>query len=251
MSIAAETALSQERVSARPIFEEPVVERAPRRDEPRSPWWHGALMTVGATVGYAALHSLLASRAAKAAASRTVGERRRNALYRPMFNLQATAGFAALAWYMRRWPNCELYNIRGPAAWFMRATQAACLGVGFLAARQIGLKRVLGWSSMSALLAGHREVVPEPEAQGPVYDPEQGMMLATGPFEHSRHPLNFVPIPILWLNPRMTTNLAAFAAVATLYFIVGSVHEEHRLQQAYGQAYEHYRQSGVPFFLPH
>ncbi len=34
----------------------------------------------------------------------------------------------------------------------------------------------------------------------------------------SRHPLNLAPVPLLWLNPRMTRNLAVFSAIATAYF---------------------------------
>jgi protein-S-isoprenylcysteine O-methyltransferase Ste14 len=55
---------------------------------------------------------------------------------------------------------------------------------------------------------------------------------------------------VLWLNPRMTANLAVFTTLATVYFVVGSIHEEQRLLAAHGDAYEEYRRSGVPFYLP-
>ncbi len=48
----------------------------------------------------------------------------------------------------------------------------------------------------------------------------------------------------------MTVRLLAFNAVATLYLVVGSIHEERRLLAAYGPAYAAYRRSGVPFYLP-
>jgi protein-S-isoprenylcysteine O-methyltransferase Ste14 len=72
----------------------------------------------------------------------------------------------------------------------------------------------------------------------------------TGPFLVSRHPLNLAPLPVLWLAPTMTVNLAAFNCVATLCFVLGSVHEESRLRTSYGRAYSDYQHSAVPFYLP-
>jgi hypothetical protein len=48
----------------------------------------------------------------------------------------------------------------------------------------------------------------------------------------------------------MTTNLLAFNAAATIYLVVGSLHEEARLRDAYGDDYDAYLNSGVPFYLP-
>src|SRR5437588_841547 len=73
---------------------------------------------------------------------------------------------------------------------------------------------------------------------------------AIGPFAWSRHPLNFAPLPILWLWPRMTTSLLAFNTAATIYLVVGSLHEEARLREAFGDDYVAYLDSGVPFYVP-
>ena len=48
----------------------------------------------------------------------------------------------------------------------------------------------------------------------------------------------------------MTTNLLAFNGVTTVDALLGSMHEERRLLQAYGPRYADYRASGVPFYLP-
>jgi protein-S-isoprenylcysteine O-methyltransferase Ste14 len=73
---------------------------------------------------------------------------------------------------------------------------------------------------------------------------------AHGPFATSRHPLNFAFCALVWLEPRMTTTLAAFQALATLHLLAGSWHEESRLAARFGAPYEAYRRSGVPFFVP-
>jgi protein-S-isoprenylcysteine O-methyltransferase Ste14 len=57
-------------------------------------------------------------------------------------------------------------------------------------------------------------------------------------------------MPIIWLMPRMTVNLAAFNLITTLYLILGSLHEEKRFVETYGQAYVDYQTSEINFFVP-
>lgn len=208
-----------------------------------------SMLKVAAAVGgFALVHSALASRQAKRAAAEVVGERNRNGLYRAFFIGQSLASFAVLAEYIRRQPSRELYHVRGPLAVLMHAGQVAAVGYAVLAAHQVGTRRITGLESLEAWI-GDGIVPAEPEAQGPALD-SQGRMKAAGPFALSRHPLNFVPVPIFWLWPKMTTKLLAFNAAATVYLVVGSWHEEVRLRQAYGERYIAYQHSGVPFYSP-
>ncbi|MGZ8379754.1 MAG: methyltransferase family protein [Gemmatirosa sp.] len=204
---------------------------------------------VGALVLYALVHSVLASRAAKDAAARVLGPRTRGGWYRAFYNAQAVATTGALvAWAMRQ-PDRTLYEVRGPLAALMRAGQLAGLALGAAAVREIGLARVAGATDVARWARGDADVPPEAEAQGPAPD-ATGRLRTGGPFALVRHPLNLMPIPVLWLNPRMTVNLAVGSAVATAYLVLGSWHEERRLSARYGEAYEAYRHSGVPFVLP-
>jgi hypothetical protein len=121
-------------------------------------------------------------------------------------------------------------------------------GVGAVAAaHQVGILRITGLENLAAWFADGA-VSPEPEAQGPALD--QGRQDRLGPFAWSRHPLNFVPVPIFWLWPRMSTNLLAFNTAATAYLLLGSIHEESRLRKAFGPACESYQRSGISFYLP-
>ena len=208
-----------------------------------------AVRIVAATAAFAVLHSFLASRGAKASAERLAGRRARDGGYRAFFNAQAVVTFGALAAYAWRLPDRPLYEAHGALRVTMRAGQLAGLVWAVQAVRQVGVARMAGATSLAAWLRGAPDVPREPEAQGPAPD-AAGRLRATGPFAWSRHPLNFAPLPILWLQPRMTANLLAFNVAATLYLVAGSRHEERRLAAEYGAAYERYRRSGVPFYLP-
>ena len=207
-----------------------------------------AARVAASTAAFALLHSALASRTAKSVAARTFGARRRNGLYRALFNAQATVTTVALVLYLRQLPDRELYVVRGPAAALMRAGQGAGLLLLLDAVRRVGVLPITGASSLVGLVRGDDPVPSEPEGQGPALD-EHGRLNVGGAFLRSRHPLNLAPLPILWLNPRMTRNLAVFSALATAYFWIGSCHEERRLLAAYGDAYRPYVSGTVPFFF--
>ncbi len=202
-----------------------------------------------ATAAYGIVHSMLANRAAKHTAARAFGERNQCAFYRPFYIVQALLTTGALLLYARRLPTRTIYHVRGPAAWLLRAGQGAALLHAFAAAREVGLARISGLESVLAHLRG-REIPVAPVAQGPELSPGSGSLTTGGPFRWSRHPLNISPVPIFWLAPHLTTRRVAFNVVATLYLILGSVHEEARLREAYGAKYRAYEKSGVPFFFP-
>jgi methanethiol S-methyltransferase len=202
-----------------------------------------------ATVLFAAVHSGLASLQAKRFASRLFGQRMRNAWYRPMYLLQSVASAGLLYGYARRLPDRTLYDLKR-SQWvpLLQAARIGAILYAVWAAHEVGLAEILGLRSLSAWAEKQAEVPPEPEAQGPALVGQ--VMKVTGPFRMSRHPLNLSPLPVLWLRPRMTRNLLLFNLLATAYLILGSVHEESRLEIAYGDAYRRYQHSYVPFYLP-
>lgn len=207
-------------------------------------FWKAAI----ATAAFGVLHSALAAAGAKRMAARTVGARNRAGLYRPFFILQSFASFGALGVYLLTLPRAEVYRVEGRAAVAMRGGQAAGLLWALLAARAVGIGSISGGRSLVAWLRGD-DPVPEPEAQGPAPGDDGGMRVE-GPFRYTRHPLNLAPLPVFWLQPVMTTRFLGFNVVSTMYLVLGSIHEEHRLERAYGAAYRAYRESGTPFYLP-
>ena len=210
--------------------------------------WRSMFKVAAATAVFGVVHSLLANRQAKRAAARTFGERNRNGLYRVFYIGQSLVTFGLLAAYIRRQPSRELYRVEGPLAHLMHAIHAGALVYATSAAGQVGLWRITGLESFLAWL-GDGPVPPEPEAQGPALD-EEGRRHFAGPFAWSRHPLNFAPLPILWLWPRMTTSFIAFITAATIYLVIGSLHEEARLREEFGDDYDAYLDGGIPFYIP-
>jgi hypothetical protein len=211
--------------------------------------WRSVLKTAAAATAFAAVHSALASRPAKRAARRLLGDRAFDGLYRPLYVAQSVATTAALGAYVLGLPDRPLYRVRGPAAGLMRLGQLAGLGLMAWGTREVGLGRLTGARGLAAWAAGAEHVPPPVEAQGPAPG-DDGAMRATGPFRLSRHPLNLAALPVLLLQPRMTANGLTLGALAAAYAVVGSRHEERRLRAAYGERYDAYQRSGVPFLLP-
>jgi methanethiol S-methyltransferase len=199
---------------------------------------------------FGGVHSLLAARPVKKWAERQFGQRQRNGLYRPFYLLQSAVTLAILLAYLSRLPDQLIYHVRGPQAALMRLCQAGGLIFATAAATQVGVSRILGLRSLLAWLQGAEYVPAEPEAQGPSPDEDHpGQLRVRGPFTVSRHPLNLAPLPVFWLTPRMTAKRLAFNLAATAYMVIGSLHEESRLRQAYGKVYAAYQHSGIPFYI--
>jgi protein-S-isoprenylcysteine O-methyltransferase Ste14 len=206
--------------------------------------WAGALKVAVATVLFGLVHSALASSWAKDRAVELVGRATADAWYRPFFNLQALVLFGLLVLYIRRQPVRDLYHAKGPIAWLMRGGQAVALGMFLWAVVSVGLQHLAGYENVRAWSAG-AEVPPMPDGQEPAPAGSDAMK-ADGPLAYSRHPLNWLLLPLFWLQPRMTTRLLAFNVVLAVYVVVGSAAAEAHTLRAYGEAYRGY-QERVPF----
>jgi len=194
------------------------------------------------------VHSALASQTAKQIAARVVGARPRDALYRLFYVAQSLITFGLVVGYGQTLPTRMLYQASGPLAVLLRIGQLVGLLHAFATAWQVGVARLLGLENVAAWVHGEK-MPPGPIAQGPEMRAD-GHLNIRGPFLWSRHPLNFSPILVFWLTPRMTTRRLALNVVSTVYLVLGSWHEEARLRKAYGTAYAKYQSSGVPFYWP-
>jgi len=202
---------------------------------------------VRACIALAAIHSLLASRQAKNLARQIAGSRYRNGLYRVAYNAQSVVFLVWAVLWFSRLPDRELYEAKPPWSWFFRVGQAASLGVLLSGVRVIGLLDFAGVTQLQGFLSG-QDPEPEPEAQGPPIGAD-GEMVEAEAFHFTRHPGNLGVLGFFLFFPRMTVNRAVLAALVTLYGVLGSLHEEYRLQVSYGAPFERYRRK-VPFMVP-
>lgn len=85
--------------------------------------------------------------------------------------------------------------------------------------------------------------------RGAKQPPPEPHFTITGPYALVRHPLYLFSLLILWFNPVMTMGSFVFYVLATAYFWIGSIYEEHKLLAHFGAAYKTYQQS-VPRLLP-
>ena len=198
-------------------------------------------------VSLASIHSLLAARPTKELAYRIVGSRYRNGLYRFAYNVLSVGLLGWATWWFSRLPDQELYQVRLPWSLLLRMGQLASLGVLLSGVRVIGVLDFAGISQLRSLLAG-LDPGPEPEAQGPPMGAD-GQVVGGQAFRYTRHPGNLGALGVFVLLPRMTVNRTVLVGLVSFYTVLGSLHEERRLKEAYGAAYERYRRS-VPFFLP-
>jgi len=195
---------------------------------------------------FAVAHSALASRRAKGRADALLGERRSAGLYRFTFNALSVVKLIALFGYLHRLPDRTLYRVRGVPRLLMHAGQLLSLGMIVAAARQAGFGRISGVAPLGDLLAGD-DVQPPPAAQHPA--PRNSDELGWhGPYRLSSHPTNYFVLPAYWLSPVMTVKWAAIGLATTLYMVLGSIHEDARLHDVYGERFARYR-AHVPHFL--
>lgn len=178
---------------------------------------------------YAGLHSLLAARAVKEwGRAHLPGFDR---WYRLFYNAVAVVTLLPLPWLLGL-PDRILYAVPAPWSWLLWAGQALSAVALLLAVLQANPAYFVGL----AQLAGDGE--------------ERGdRLVVNGLYRYVRHPLYLFSILFLWLSPVMTLNRLVVYGLATLYFYVGSVHEERRLAQTFGQPYRAYQQK-VPRLWP-
>ena len=197
-------------------------------------------------LAWACIHSALAAQPTKVLASHLAGLRARNGCYRCGYTVLATVLGLGFARWFRRLPDRTLYRVPPPWSWLLHGAQLLSLGWLFAGVAAVGLGRSTGVSQLLALLRG-RWPPPEPEDQGPAF--VAGQAVPRGPFRLSRHPNNLVGVVFFWLMPHMTVNRATLAAAATVYAVLGSLHEEARLLRVYDIGYRRYQRQ-VPFLVP-
>jgi protein-S-isoprenylcysteine O-methyltransferase Ste14 len=183
---------------------------------------------------YFALHSLLASRGAKARAARLGPAAVRS--YRLIYNGLAVALLVPPLWLTFAADGPWVIRWTGWAWWLAQAAALAALVYFPVTLRGYDMGHFLGTRQWRGETGGPGEVEPwEPLRTGGIH-------------RFVRHPWYFLGLIVLWTRDLHLAGLIT-VAVATAYLVVGSRLEERKLIERYGEAYRAYRRR-VPGLLP-
>ena len=189
-------------------------------------------LIIGTTfVCWAVFHSLLASLRVKRLAGRIFAEAAKR-WYRLGFVITAVLTLIPLVLLLLRLPDIPLYSVPPPWHWVMIAGQLAALALLLWTVMSTEPLDFIGIKQISRERASFRTT-----------------LTTHGLYRVSRHPMYFTSMLVMWLSPRMSVNLLTLYALMSLYFIIGSYHEEMLLVKQFGPAYQHYCKR-VPRIFP-
>jgi protein-S-isoprenylcysteine O-methyltransferase Ste14 len=181
-------------------------------------------------IGFAALHSLLASLRAKTMARGLIGPKV-DPWYPIFFSVVAVITIFPLVAMLILFPGQLLYIVPSPWIWFFFMAQLL-VGIGSLRAFLDAPHRFL---IRAQLTEPHR--------------PDRLQIGIKGIYCWIRDPFLLSGLLIIWLTPFMTENLLLVYLIITVYLFLGSLHWESRLLAQFGEAYVFY-QNKVPRMIP-
>ena len=182
-------------------------------------------------VAWGVLHSWLASFATKRLARQIFGKRLTR-YYRLMFVAVAILTISPVLAMVVFLPAKVLWMI--PSPWMYLTLSVQLLAI-------VGLLVTISHVDVMAFVGLRQLSNPDIESQNE--------LVITGWYQVIRHPLYFFSILILWLMPLMTDLILGFVIASTLYFLIGTIPEEKKLIQIYGQQYQEYQEK-VPRIIP-
>lgn len=185
-------------------------------------------VTMGA---WGVLHSWLAAFSTKRLA-RTIFGKGIDRYYRLIFVAMAVLTLIPILGLVALLPSTLFWVI--PPPWLYLT-----LAVQFLAL--IGILATLYQTDLMAF-AGVKQLN-DPEVE------RKNDLVTGGVYRIIRHPMYFFSLVIFWLMPYVTDLIFAFFLASSLYFLIGTIPEEQKLLEIYGEAYERYQQK-VPRIIP-
>ncbi|WP_340818228.1 isoprenylcysteine carboxylmethyltransferase family protein [Methanolobus sp. WCC4] len=173
-------------------------------------------------LGFAVIHSVLASLPVKRFIRRSLGSRADD-LYMPVYNIIAVLTLIPLVYLLYKNPGPFIYIVPSPWRWFMVGGQIIVAIIGPRALRD----------------APHRFKL-KGQLSAP-NTPEAGHLDIHGIYRWIRDPFLFSGLVFMCLTPFMTTNLLIIYILTTIYLVMGSLHWESRLLAQFGDEYREYQ----------
>jgi len=197
-----------------------------------------ALEFIGILSAWALLHSLSMSRTLKRILTATLGGR--YAFYRLGFTVFSVVSFGVALLLLPRMPQ-ELYRVPGALAWVFWLVRIAATAFFVWTFKAFDIWEFSGVSQARTYPQG--TIGKDGE-----FKSSHGLAIS-GAYRYVRHPMYFASSVYLLADPVMTWEQFLFAVFVTAYGLIGSVFEERRLVEKFGEDYRRY-QKEVPRFIP-
>lgn len=186
---------------------------------------------------FAVLHTWLAT--LKIKRNFAVKLKEKIAFYRLFYNFSSLLLFAFF-YFVSPKPDVIVYDLHYPFDIITFALQFLSF-IGLIwAARQTDLKEFAGLSQVNRYLKSNYNISDLDEKQ---------IFRKNGAFKLVRHPIYLFAILFLGFRPTMDLFYFVMFICITLYFYVGSVYEEKKLIEIFGDEYKKYQQT-VPRIIP-
>jgi methanethiol S-methyltransferase len=189
-----------------------------------------------ALFGYS--HSLLASRKFKENLANNIGDK--IAFYRLFYNLISIISFVAIIGLSPK-PDVVLYDLPNPYDLVFFALQIVGFTGLLWAVKVIDVMEFLGINQIKRYFNGSYN---QAELD------EHSKFLIEGPFKFCRHPIYFFSIIMLMFSPSMNLWYLITLINIVIYFYVGSIYEERKLEKLFGVQYSNYK-NDVPRIIPY
>lgn len=188
------------------------------------------LLIGGSFAAFSVLHSLIAGVGVRDRLAARLGRRMVRGVYRLVYNGIAVVTLAIPVILAAALPDAEMYRVMPPLSFGLIAIQVIGVVGAAVTLLQTDFLSFAGITQALTLLRGD-EFSEAPSAP----------LQTGGLYRWMRHPLYVFSLMAIWALPVMTVNVLIFNVAATLYFWLGSIVEERRLERVYGDAYREYK----------
>lgn len=153
--------------------------------------------------------------------------------YRLTYNIISLLSFY-LFYLVSPKPNQIIYDLPHPFDLIILIPQFASLFAFFWTTKFINSKEFLGIAQIQRAMKNNYSSTDLDEAL---------TLRIEGPYKYSRHPLYFFLISFLFFRPTMDLFYLIVFILIVIYFYVGSMYEEKKLLQVFGDEYRNYQKT--------